>query len=138
MRTPHIIASLLLLYVGLAIHGSAQVNTASLTGQVTDTAGAVIPNAAVTAKNKATAAESSTTTDSSGYYTFASLPVGVYSITVELQGFKRDVHESVSLEVGQKARLDTLLEVGAVSESVSIVTTPPLLTTQEATTGGVI
>ena len=138
MRTPRIIASLLLLYVSLAIQGSAQVNTASLTGQVTDTAGAVIPNASVTVKNKATAAERSTTTDSSGYYTFASLPVGIYSVTIELQGFKRAVHEAVSLEIGQKARLDTLLEVGAVSESVIVATSPPLLTTQEATTGGVI
>jgi hypothetical protein len=138
MRTPRIIASLLLLYVSLAIQGSAQVNTASLTGQVTDTAGAVIPNASVTVKNKATAAERSTNTDSSGYYTFASLPVGIYSVTIELQGFKRAVHEAVSLEIGQKARLDTLLEVGAVSESVVVATSPPLLTTQEATTGSVI
>jgi hypothetical protein len=138
MRAPRIIATLLLLYVSLAIQGSAQVNTASLTGQVTDTAGAVIPNVSVTVKNKATAAERSTTTDSSGYYTFASLPVGLYSVTIELQGFKRAVHESISLEVGQKARLDTLLEVGAVSESVIVATSPPLLTTQEATTGSVI
>src|SRR6266404_7669464 len=138
MRTPRIVATLLLLYVSLAIQGSAQVNTASLTGQVTDTAGAVIPNVSVTVKNKATAAERSTNTDSSGYYTFSSLPVGVYSVTIELQGFKRAVHESISLEVGQKARLDTLLEVGAVSESVIVATSPPLLTTQEATTGSVI
>src|SRR6266496_1419693 len=138
MRTCRIIASLLLLYMSLAVQGSAQVNTASLTGQVTDTAGAVVPNAAVTVKNKATAAERTATTDSSGYYTFSSLPVGAYSVTVELQGFKRAVHESVNLEVGQKARLDTLLEVGAVSESVIVATSPPLLTTQEATTGSVI
>src|SRR5258705_6417787 len=138
MRTPRIIASLLLLYVSLAIQGSAQVNTASLTGQVTDAAGAVIPNASVTVKNKATAAERSTSTDSSGYYTFASLPVGVYSVTIELQGFKRAVHEAVSLEIGQKARLDTLLEVGAVSHSVFLAPSPPLLTTQEDTPGGVI
>src|SRR5258708_12110198 len=92
MRTPRIVATLLLLYVSLAIQGSAQVNTASLTGQVTDTAGAVIPNVSVTVKNKATAAERSTTTDSSGYYTFSSLPVGVYSLTIELQTSKRPVH----------------------------------------------
>jgi len=138
MRTPRIIAAFLFLYAVLAVQGSAQVNTASLTGQVTDTAGAAVANASVTVKNKATAAERSTNTDSSGYYTFASLPVGVYSITVESQGFKRAVHEAVNLEVGQKARLDTLLEVGAVSESVIVATSPPLLTTQEATPGGVV
>ena len=138
MRTPRIIATLLFLYAVLALQGSAQVNTASLTGQVTDSNGAVVPNASVTVKNKATAAEKATTTDSSGYYTFASLPVGAYSVTVELQGFKRAVHETINLEIGQKARLDTLLEVGAVSESVIVATSPPLLTTQEATPGGVI
>jgi hypothetical protein len=87
MRTPRIIAAFLFLYAVLAVQASAQVNTASLTGQVTDTAGAAVANASVTVKNKATAAERSTNTDSSGYYTFASLPVGVYSVTVESQGF---------------------------------------------------
>jgi len=138
MRTPRVIATLIFLYAVLAIQGSAQVNTASLTGQVTDSNGAAIANASVTVKNKATAAEKSATTDSSGYYTFASLPVGVYSVTIELQGFKRAVHEAINLEIGQKARLDTLMEVGAVSESVVVMTAPPLLTTQEATPGGVI
>jgi outer membrane receptor protein involved in Fe transport len=138
MRTPRIIARLLFLYAVLAVQVSAQVNTASLTGQVTDTNGAVVPNASVIVKNKANAAEKSTTTDSSGYYTFPSLIVGAYSVTVELQGFKRAVHETINLEIGQKARLDTLLEVGAVSESVIVATSPPLLTTQEATPGGVI
>ncbi|MCA1592988.1 MAG: TonB-dependent receptor [Acidobacteria bacterium] len=117
---------------------SAQVNTASLTGLVTDSAHAVIPNASVTVKNKATDAEPSATTDSSGYYTFASLPIGTYTVTVELQGFKKAIHDNINLEVGQKARLDTTLEVGAVSESVVVASGAPLLTTQEATTGGVI
>jgi outer membrane receptor protein involved in Fe transport len=124
--------------VCLAVQASAQVNTASLTGLVTDSTGAVVANASVTAKNKATNVENSATTDSSGYYTFASLPVGAYTITVELQGFKKAVHENVNLEVGQKARIDTVLEVGVVTESVLVASDRPLLTTQEATTGGVI
>jgi hypothetical protein len=138
MKTPRVFATLLLLYVSLAIQGSAQVNTASLTGLVTDPTGAVIPNASVMAKNNATTREQSTTTDSSGYYTFASLQVGNYTISVEIQGFKRGVRDSINLEVGQKARIDFPLEVGAVSQSVLVATAPPLLTTQEATTGGVI
>ncbi|MCA1850273.1 MAG: carboxypeptidase-like regulatory domain-containing protein, partial [Acidobacteria bacterium] len=117
---------------------SAQVNTASLTGLVTDAAGAVIANASVMAKNKATSVESWATTDSSGYYTFASLPVGAYTVTVEVEGFKKAVHENINLEVGQKARIDFPLEVGAVSETIVVSSAIPLLTTQEATTGGVI
>ncbi|MGI8897835.1 MAG: TonB-dependent receptor [Pyrinomonadaceae bacterium] len=138
MKAPRMIFCLLLLYVSLAVQMSAQVNTASLTGLVTDPTGAVVADAVVTAKNKATSSQSSTTTDASGYYTFASLPGAAYIVEVELQGFKKAVHENVSLEVGQKARIDFALEVGAVTEAVMVATSRPLLTTQEATTGGVI
>ena len=138
MKTPRMIFCLTLLCICMAVQVSAQVNNASLTGLVTDSAGAVVPNASVMVKNKATDVESTTTTDSSGYYTFASLPVGSYTVTVELPGFKKSIRENINLEVGQKARIDTSLEVGAVSESVVVGSAPQLLTTQEATTGGVI
>ena len=130
-------ACLLLLCVCLSASAPAQVNTASVTGLVTDTAGAVVPSASVTLKNKATNVETAATTDSSGYYTFAIVPVGDYTVTVERPGFKRVVLEGVKLEVGQKARVDAALEAGAVTETVT-VTSATLLTTQEATPGGVI
>ncbi|MFL6332525.1 MAG: TonB-dependent receptor domain-containing protein [Pyrinomonadaceae bacterium] len=135
-RVSRVTACLLFVSV-LALHAFAQVNTASVTGLVTDTAGAVVPNASVTLKNKATNVETTATTDSSGYYNFASVPVGAYTVTVERPGFKRVVLEEVKLEVGQKARVDAALEVGAVTETVT-VTSATLLSTQEATTGGVI
>src|SRR5436190_9141362 len=138
METARTISCLTLLCISMAVQVSAQVNTASLTGLVTDSAGAVVPNASVKVKNKATDVESSATTDSSGYYTFASLPVGTYTLTIELSGFKKAVHENINLEVGQKARVDTTLEVGSVSESVVVASTPALLTTQEASPGGVV
>lgn len=138
-RTPGIVMFLLLFFcVGLNIEVQAQVNNASLTGLVTDSTGAVVANALVTVKNKATNAETTATTDGSGYYTFPSLPVGTYDITMELTGFKKALHENVKLEVGQKARIDTTMEVGNVTESVVVTTMTQLLTTQEATTGGVI
>src|SRR3989442_3203976 len=138
MKTARTISCLTLLCISMAVQVSAQVNTASLTGLVTDSAGAVVPNASVSVKNKATDVESSATTDSSGYYTFASLPVGTYTLTIELSGFKKAIHENIILEVGQKARVDTTLEVGSVSESVVVASTPALLTTQEASPGGVV
>src|SRR6266536_3170021 len=138
MKTARMISCLTLLCISLAVPVSAQVNNASLTGLVTDSAGAVVPNASVRVKNKATDLESVATTDSSGYYTFASLPVGAYTVTIELTGFKKAVHENINLEVGQKARIDASLEVGSVSESVVVATAPPLLTTQEAATGAVV
>lgn len=136
-RAPRTTACLLLLSVCLTLNAFAQVNSASVTGLVTDTAGAVVPNASVTLKNKATNVETTATTDSSGYYTFASVPVGEYAVTFERQGFKRVVIDAVKLDVGQKARVDASFEVGAVTETVT-VTSATLLTTQEATTGGVI
>src|SRR5215510_11984941 len=137
MKKPRIIASPILFYLLLAVQGSAQVNTASLTGLVTDPNRAIMANASVTVKNKATGVTSSTTTDASGYYTFASLPVGVYVMDVEARGFKKAVNENVSLEVGQKARLDFALEIGGITESVRVVTVPSTLSLQEASPGSV-
>ena len=121
-----------------ALQCLAQVSAASLTGLITDSTGAVTANAVVTATNKATNVSQTTKSDSSGYYTFPTLPVGVYTISVELQGFKKAVRDEVTLAVGQKARLDVALEVGQVSETVSVTSSATLLATQEATTGGVI
>jgi hypothetical protein len=138
MKTPRMIFCLTLLCIAMAAQVSAQVNTASLTGLVTDPTGSVVPNALVKARNKATSMETSATTDSSGYYTFASLPVGTYTLAVEMPGFKKAIRESIDLEVGQKARIDFALDVGAVTESVVVSTTPPLLSTQDASPGGVL
>ena len=68
MKTARTISCLTLLCISMAVQVSAQVNTASLTGLVTDSAGAVVPNASVKVKNKATDVESSATTDSSGKF----------------------------------------------------------------------
>src|SRR5437016_3494906 len=130
-RAPFRVACMLLLCVSLGVQGFAQVNTASLTGLVTDPTGAAVAGAAVTAKNRATNVDTSATTDSSGYYTFPSLPVGSYTLTVEVQGFKKTVQENVALEVGQKARIDFALSVGTIGETATITAGAPILTTQE-------
>src|ERR1044071_28469 len=129
------LAVLLLLHMPLGYAALAQVNAASLTGLITDTTGAVVPGATITATNIATNVEQTSKSDSSGYFTFPSLPIGVYQIAVEMQGFKKSIRNGVSLQVGQKARRDFSLEIGQVSESVSVTSSAPLLTTQDATTG---
>ncbi len=116
----------------------AQINTASLTGQVTDANGGAAGGATVTAQNKATNVSQSVTTDAGGNYIFVSLPVGVYSVSVEATGFKKAVNESVRLEVAQKARLDFALQVGRVEETVTVQANAAPLTTQEATPGAVV
>src|SRR5262245_61967873 len=138
MKKPRIIESPLLFYLLLAVQGSGQVNTASLTGLVTDPNRAIMANASVTVKNKATGVTSSTTTDASGYYTFASLPVGAYVMEVEARGFEKAVNLNVILEVGQKGRLDFALQIGGLTASVSVVTVPSTLSIQEASPRSVV
>lgn len=104
----------------------AQINTASLTGQILDPGGAAASGAVVMARNRATNVEQTVTADEAGYYTFAILPVGLYDVTVELKGFKKAVRESISLEVG------------TVDETVPVEAMVPLLATQDAVPGAVV
>lgn len=127
---------LIVLFSGISIR--AQVNTASLSGQVVDATGAAAPGVKVTAKNLATNIEQTVMTDNGGSYIFVSLPVGAYTITVELTGFKKSLHENLKLEVAQKARLDIAMQVGGVSDTVNITSSAPLLSTQEASVGSVV
>src|SRR5262249_54561744 len=122
----------------LAVNSFSQINTASLTGLVTDPAGAAAAGSTVVARNKSTNVEQRVTANSSGYYTFSSLPVGVYEVSVEATGFKRAINDNVILDVGQKARVDFTLELGALAESVVITAEASLLNTQEAAPGAVI
>lgn len=115
-----------------------QLYNASLTGLVTDPSAAVIAEARVIAKNKATNLEYSALTDSSGYYTLPVLPVGLYDVTVEKQGFKKAVAVGVELVVGQRGRLDFRLELGALAESITVEGAAPLLASEEASLGSVV
>src|ERR1051325_9095622 len=74
-------------------------STATIQGTFTDEKGAVIPNASVTVRNKATSFKRTTQTDSNGNYQLAALPVGNYSVEVKVQNFKTQVADQVTLEV---------------------------------------
>src|SRR5262245_47216758 len=97
----------------------AQFNTAEVAGIVKDVSGAVLPAATVTAVQAATGFTSEQHTDSNGEFLLASLPVGSYTLSVQFDGF-RPIRRSISLLIGQKIRLDFSLEVGAVSEEITI------------------
>src|ERR1051326_659865 len=97
-------------------------STATLQGTVTDSKGAVIPNATVTVKNKNTSFERTAQTDTNGNYQIAALPVGNYSIEVKVEGFKTQVADSVTLEVAKTVVQNFQLDVGAVSEQVLVTT----------------
>jgi Carboxypeptidase regulatory-like domain/TonB dependent receptor len=111
---------LLLLLSATAAFGQAQSNAADLQGTVRDATGAVVANAAVTARNPGTSFSRSATTNDEGFYRIINVPPGDYEVTVEATNFKKALLPKVTLTVGQAAQLDITLEPGQISESVTI------------------
>lgn len=131
--------SALLLFLSCFIPSlQAQRNLATLVGTVKDSSGAVVPHATVTVKNLGTAAARTVTTDASGDYALPDLEVGHYSVTASLQGFKTTVIKDIELQTGQSARIDVVLELGAVTQEVTITTTAPLISTTSSDVGQVV
>src|SRR5262245_41161797 len=124
---------LLLLFTTLA---SAQ-GTGDIVGRVTDTAGGVLPAVTVTATNDATKISRNTITSETGDYTFTLLPIGSYTVRIELQGFQT-VNVHVALATGDRVRVDTKLSLGTVAENLTVVGEAPLLQTDTATVGALI
>ena len=108
----------LLLACGSGISASGQTDRGTITGTVTDSSGAVVPNAKVTAKDTNTGAERSTTTSSEGDYTIPELPAAPYQVTAEAQGFRK-LTQSLQLPVQVTRRADFKLTVGAATETTT-------------------
>ena len=112
------------LLVLLALSAStalAQGDRATITGTVTDQAGAAIPAVMVTATHLDTMSLSKVSTNQSGEYSLPSLPTGKYKVLFELPGFKSSVHNNVDLEAGATDRVDAKLEIGNVQQSVEVI-----------------
>jgi hypothetical protein len=116
----------------------SQTTRATLTGTVTDPNGAVVPGATVNATNVATNISSETQTNQVGTYTFTALPPGEFTVAVELTGFKRNVQTGIILRIAETSRLDIPLEVGALTEEVSVVSQAPLVRSTSSEQGQVI
>jgi hypothetical protein len=117
---------------------SAQEFRATLTGRVTDSSDAAIPGVTVTVRNAATNEAFSTTTGAQGAYTIPLLRPGTYTLRVEVPGFKRFAREGLILNLGQAATADIKLEVGDVSETVTVSGEAPLLDMMNADRGTVL
>ena len=116
----------------------AQTAAGSIVGLVRDNSGNVISGAQVTALNKAVNQSVTATTNASGYYSFPLLQPATYDITVQSAGFKAYVQPDVHLEVAQTVTVNATLQVGQVTQSVTVTSAPPLLETQTSSLGGVI
>ena len=110
----------------------AQSATSSISGTVTDSAGGVIPGAAVTVKNEA-GASFETVTNSQGYFTVPALGAGTYTVSVSLTGFKTAVVSPVRIALGTPAALKIALEVGQLTETITVASSSELINTQTAT-----
>ena len=128
-------ALLLLCAASIAL---AQSNTADIVGTVTDTTGAVVPNAQVTAVNLGTGQSRSVPSNAVGEYAFSLLQVGTYSVKVEVAGFKQFRVPSVTLSAGDRVRVDAQLQTGGASESVTVTSVAPALQTDNSTVGGLV
>jgi Carboxypeptidase regulatory-like domain/TonB dependent receptor len=102
----------------------------TITGTVTDPAGAVVPGATVEAKNTQTGVVYNGASSAAGVYTISDLPVGTYSVTATVKGFKTYTHSNLALAATQVLREDIGLQVGTAAESVTVTEQSTLLKTE--------
>jgi hypothetical protein len=116
----------------------AQLTSATITGQVTDTSKAAVPRASVVASGTETGTVYKTVTNEEGNYVLPSLPPGKYSLTVSMNGFQSSIQKDLTVSVGAHLTLDVTLGVGSVSESVSVTGTDREVELQTPTVSTVI
>lgn len=132
------IGSLFFVFLAGVTELGAQVERASIIGNVTDKSGAALPAVQVTATNEATNTSATVSTDSAGAYTVLNLIPAKYTVTASLAGFGPVVYHGFELQVSQEARLDFTMELGTLEQRVEVVGNAQLLQTENASVGQVI
>ena len=125
------------LYVG-AGPAFAQYNTAEISGTVRDGQGGLLPGVNVVVSNDAVGLKVERVTDGTGRFFVPALPVGEYALTAELTGFKRFAERSLALKVGQKIDIAITLEIGQLTDTITVVSEAPLLITANAEIAAII
>ncbi|MGO8789529.1 MAG: carboxypeptidase regulatory-like domain-containing protein [Terriglobia bacterium] len=113
-------------------------DTASIVGTITDTSGAVIPNAKVVVSNPERGFTRDLVSSSAGEYTAARIPIGNYVVTVEVKGFQKLVHTGIALAVGQTLRVDLQLPVGQMTQEVTVSGNIAKVETENSTVSDVV
>lgn len=116
----------------------AQSPHGTLTGTVTDTQGALVSGASVTALHTATNQKYATTSSSEGIFALPALPIGAYEVTVSAHGFSTYKQSNVTLEVAQRLRLDVKLQVGEVTTTVEVTSGVSRVQTEDSSLGAVV
>ena len=141
MKTFH--AFLLVLAFGTTLlfasnRAYAQTTTGTISGTVKDSTGAVIPGAAVTIRNADTGITRNVTTGEAGHFLVPQLALGNYEIIAEAPGFQVVVRSGITLTVGREARVDFTMQVGAVSERITVTGEAPVIETTTSALSGLM
>jgi hypothetical protein len=132
MRKSFVGAALALAFTVITSPAIAQVQTGSILVKAADEQGAVLPGVAATVTSPVLVSPITGTTDAAGVFRFLSLPPGVYSVKLELQGFQTLIRENIIVSVGQTTPIDLTLKVASVSETVTVTGESPVVDTTSA------
>jgi hypothetical protein len=133
-RTLFLLAVTLLIATPVALNAQTA-GEGTISGTVTDSSGALVPNATVIATNVATNVATTRTSSSAGLYTIAPLPPGTYSVTVEAKGFRTLRQQNLAVNALSVLGFNPVLTVGETTETVEVTAAPPVLDTSTATLG---
>src|SRR5213593_3629041 len=125
-------------WIAVAVTAPAQQNTGTILGIVKDSSGAVVPGAGITILNEETNLTRMVLTGENGAFRAPALPVGRYTVRVELAGFRTQAQRGLILEVAQELVVNPTLEVGAVQQEVVVSGEAPLVNTTSSALGSVV
>ena len=124
--------------LSLSSFSQSEIGGASINGTVLDPSGAAIAGARVTTKSSQTGYTRTVTSNEAGLYTVSRVPVGLYDLTFEFQGFKTQIRKGLTLDVGAVVTIDARLEVGAAAETVSVTSEAPIIESTRSTTSTMV
>ena len=134
MYTYRILAMVISATLMLTVAATGQ-TTGVITGTITDNSGAVVPGARVAVRNMGTGEERVTETNESGVYVAYALPVGRYEVDASAKGFKKTTQGNIELNVADRLAINLVLQVGEVTETVSVSTEAPVVETEKGDIG---
>ena len=138
---PQWISALLIalaLVLAQAYPAFAQQDQGAVTGTITDQTGASVPNADVTLTNVDTGLVLNAKTDGSGNYTFSPVKIGNYKVSAAAPGFSTTTQSNIRVDVQSRVEVNVKLNTGAATTTVEVNSAPPLMQTQEGSTGQVM
>src|ERR1051326_4958015 len=124
------------LLLTLVVFGQSDLSTS--TGTIKDPSGSAVPNAKLAVRNEATGVERTTTTSESGTFSVTNLPSGMYTVSVEAQGFKKYTSRGNKLDANLPLAVDVTLDVGTITESVTVQAVASRIQSETATVGALV